>query len=60
MQSLSHNWPTEINECLKLGRISASDACLDTFGSRRLYHACAVMLSPLGIITCGAFEAYGM
>ena len=56
VQSSSYNWPTEINECL---RISGSDACWDTFGSRRLYPACAVMLSPLGIITFEALEAYG-
>ena len=59
VQLSSHNWPTDINECLKLGSMSASDACCETFGSRRLYRACAMMLAPLGIITCGVLAVYG-
>ena len=60
VQSSSHNWPTKIYECLKLGSMFASEACCETFFNCRLYCACAVMLAPLGIITCGALVVQQM
>ena len=54
VQPSSHNWPTEIKECLNVGRISVSEAWSETCGSYRLYFAQAVMLVPLGIPTWGA------
>ena len=57
VQSSSHNCPTDSNECLKLGSMSASQDCGNTFCQCRLYRAYAVMLAPLGIITCGALVA---
>ena len=59
VQSSSHNCPTDSSECLKLSSTSASEASWETFGRCKLYHALAVMLSPLGIITWGALATYG-
>ena len=59
VQPSSHNWPTEIKECLNVGRILVAEACSETFGSCRFYLVHAVIFVPLGIITWGALVAYG-
>ena len=53
VQSSLHNCPAASSECLKLSSILASEACRETFGRHKLYHGWAVMLVPLGIMTCG-------